>query len=151
MRYGGTCALVMTRVMIASTRGGCKCCWRQYAEGMSDRNARIVYSTASGRTCPTCGWPATDCKCSSRSSRDATVPARIVAKLRTEKKGRGGKTVTVVYDLPRNQAFLDDLAGELKRACGAGGTVVENTVEIQGDLRDRIHALLTKKGWTVKG
>lgn len=118
---------------------------------MSDRNARIVYSTAAGRTCPTCGWPADDCKCSSRSSRDVPVPARIVAKLRTEKKGRGGKTVTVVYDLPVNQAFLKELAGELKRACGAGGAVVENTVEIQGDLRDRIHGLLTKKGWTVKG
>lgn len=118
---------------------------------MSDRNARIVYSTTSGRTCPTCGWPSIDCKCSSQAARDTPLPSRIVAKLRTEKKGRGGKTVTVVYDLPQNKAFLKDLAGELKRACGAGGAVVENTIEIQGDLRDRIHALLTKKGWFVKG
>ena len=118
---------------------------------MSDRNTRIVYSTASGRTCPTCGWPAADCKCSSQSTRTVPLPTRIVAKLRTEKKGRGGKTVTVVYDLPKNQAFLKDLAGELKRACGAGGAVVENTVEIQGELRDRVHSLLTKKGWIVKG
>jgi translation initiation factor 1 len=118
---------------------------------MSDRNARIVYSTAKGRTCPTCGWPLDDCKCSSQSKRDAPLPTRVVAKLRTEKTGRGGKTVTVVYDLPQNQAFLKDLAGELKRACGAGGAVVENTVEIQGELRDRIHTLLTKKGWIVKG
>ncbi len=124
---------------------------RVYAERMSEGNARIVYSTASGRTCPTCGWPATDCKCSSQSKRDAPLPTRIVAKLRTEKKGRGGKTVTVVYELPQNQSFLKALAGELKRACGAGGAVVENTVEIQGELRDRIHALLTKKGWIVKG
>jgi len=57
----------------------------------------------------------------------------------------------VIYDLPRNQPFLKALAGELKRACGAGGSVVENTVEIQGDLRDRIRAVLEKKGWTVKG
>jgi translation initiation factor 1 len=83
--------------------------------------------------------------------RDAPLPARIVAKLRMEKRGRGGKTVTVVYDLPENQAFLKELAGELKRACGSGGAVAENTVEIQGDLRDRIRALLTGKGWTVKG
>ena len=68
-----------------------------------------------------------------------------------EKKGRGGKSVTVVYDLPENQTFLKDLAGELKRACGAGGAVAENSIEIQGDLRDRIRALLTQKGWTVKG
>src|SRR5215471_16147801 len=123
----------------------------EYADWMSDRNARIVYSTAEGRTCPTCGWPVDSCKCSSQSKRDATLPARIVAKLRTEKTGRGGKIVTVVYDLPQNQAFLKELAGELKRACGAGGTVVENTVEVQGELRDRIRTLLTKKGWTVRG
>ncbi len=83
--------------------------------------------------------------------RDEPLPARIVAKLRTEKKGRKGKTVTVVYGLPRNRAFLKDIAGELKRACGAGGAVVEHTVEIQGDLRDRVRDVLTKKGWTVKG
>ena len=68
-----------------------------------------------------------------------------------EKKGRGGKTVTVVYDLPQNQVFLKDLASELKRACGTGGAVAENSIEIQGDLRDRIRDVLQKKGWTVKG
>jgi translation initiation factor 1 len=118
---------------------------------MSDRNARTVYSTASGSICPTCGWPTRDCKCSSRFGRDEGIPSKIVAKLRVEKSGRSGKTVSVVYDLPKNAAFLRDLASELKRACGAGGTVVENTVEIQGDLRDRIRVVLTKKGWTVKG
>jgi len=119
------------------------------AVGMS--NARTVYSTATGGVCPTCGWPQRDCKCSTQFARDEAVPARIIAKLRMEKKGRGGKTVTVVYDLPNNAAFLKDLAGELKRACGTGGAVVENTVEIQGDLRDRVRDVLTKKGYTVKG
>lgn len=118
---------------------------------MSDRNARTVYSTASGSICPTCGWPTRDCKCSSQFARDQSVPAKIVAKLRVEKSGRGGKTVTVIDDLPNNQAFLKELASELKRACGAGGAVVEHGVEIQGDLRDRIRAVLEKKGWTVKG
>jgi translation initiation factor 1 len=118
---------------------------------MSDHNARTVYSTGKGSICPTCGWPVNDCKCSSRFTKDQPLPSKIVARLRLEKSGRGGKTVTVVYDLPSNQAFLKDLAGELKRACGAGGAVVENGVEIQGDLRDRIRSLLAKKGWTVKG
>jgi translation initiation factor 1 len=118
---------------------------------MSDRNARPVYSTGAGSLCKKCGWPARDCKCSSRSNRDDPVPPRIVAKLRMEKAGRGGKTVTVVYDLPRNEAFLKELASELKRACGTGGAVVENTIEIQGDLRDRVRALLANKGWAVKG
>jgi len=118
---------------------------------MNDRNARTVYSTATGSICPKCGWPERDCKCSSQFARDEPLPTRIVAKLRMEKKGRGGKVVTVVYDLPQNQTFLKDLAGELKRACGAGGAVSDNTVEIQGDLRDRIRATLEKKGWIVKG
>jgi translation initiation factor 1 len=118
---------------------------------MTERNARPVYSTGTGRTCPTCGWPADDCHCSSAFARDEAVPARVVAKLRMEKAGRGGKTVTVVFDLPRNQAFLKELAGELKRTCGSGGAVVENTVEVQGEHRDRVRALLQKKGWTVKG
>ena len=110
-----------------------------------------MYSTGAGRVCPTCGWPTRDCKCSLQFVRDEPLPARIVAKLRMERTGRAGKTVTVVYDLPKNQPFLKDLVRELKRACGAGGAVVENTVEIQGDLRDRIRGVLAKKGWTVKG
>jgi translation initiation factor 1 len=74
-----------------------------------------------------------------------------VAKLRIEKAGRGGKTVTVVDGLPRNRAFVKELAGELKRACGAGGNAVADHVEIQGDHRVALRALLGSKGWIVKG
>jgi translation initiation factor 1 len=118
---------------------------------MSDRYSRTVYSTATAGTCPTCGWPQRDCKCSTQFAREQPLPAKIVAKLRVEKKGRGGKTVTVVYDLPENTAFLKELAGELKRACGTGGSVAGRAVEIQGDQRDRVRDVLLKKGWTVKG
>lgn len=112
---------------------------------------RIVYSTGVGKMCPGCGWPVKDCKCSSKRSADQAVPGRIVAKLRVEKKGRGGKTVTVVYDLPQNAAFLKELAQELKRACGTGGAVADDTIELQGDLRDRVREYLARKGWQVKG
>lgn len=100
--------------------------------------------------CPRCGWPERDCKCS-RKPAPAPVPARVVAKLRLEKQGRGGKSVTVVYDLPNDEKFLKELGQELKRACGTGGAVAAGTIELQGDLRDRVRELLTKKGWTVKG
>jgi translation initiation factor 1 len=79
------------------------------------------------------------------------MPVRVVAKLRVEKAGRGGKAVTVVYDLPRNAEFLRSLARELKQACGSGGTVRDDGIEIQGDLRDRVRALLLTKGFGVKG
>ena len=78
------------------------------------------------------------------------MPARIIAKLRMEKKGRGGKTVTIVYGLPRNAVFLKELSQELKRACGTGGAVVDDTIELQGELRDRVRAFLTRKGIAVK-
>ena len=74
-----------------------------------------------------------------------------MAKLRVEKAGRGGKTVTVVYDLPRNAAFLKELCADLKRTCGTGGAVAEDTVELQGDHRDRLRALLRQRGFVVKG
>lgn len=118
---------------------------------MSRDNSRPVYSTAAGRLCPTCGWPERDCRCSSQFAKAQAVPAKVVAKLRLEKAGRGGKTVTVVYDLPDNQAFLEDLAAELKRTCGVGGAVAGTTVELQGDQLARVRPLLAKKGWTVKG
>ena len=114
-------------------------------------NSRLVYSTDSGTMCPGCGRPATDCRCGGMRQGHEPVPVRVVAKLRLEKAGRGGKSVTVVYDLPRNAAFLKELCQELKRACGVGGAVRDDAVELQGDLRDRLRDLLVKKGVGVKG
>ena len=119
---------------------------------MTDRdNSRPVYSTGAGRLCKGCGWPEPDCRCSRRGRGDEPVPARAVAKLRLEKKGRAGKSVTVVYGLPRNTALLQELTAELKRACGTGGTILEDGVELQGDLRDRVRDALQKRGFVVKG
>lgn len=79
------------------------------------------------------------------------MPARITVKLRVEKAGRGGKTVTVVDGLPRNAAFVKTLAAELRAVCGAGGTAREGRVEVQGDQRERLRTVLGGEGWTVKG
>jgi translation initiation factor 1 len=119
---------------------------------MTDRGkGRLVYSTGIGSICPGCGWPERDCKCSSNNAPRESIPDRVVAKLRMEKKGRGGKTVTVVYNLPNNAVFLKDLCAELKRACGTGGAVDAGAIELQGDLRDRVREALMKKGFLVKG
>jgi translation initiation factor 1 len=115
-------------------------------------NFRTVYSTGTDGKCPVCGWPQRSCACSTqkRPSHEP-LPARIVAKLRVEKKGRGGKTVTVVYDLPRNDAFLKELGARLKRECGTGGAVTETGIELQGEMRDRVRVILQGLGYTVKG
>ena len=117
----------------------------------ANQNSRLVYSTSTGGKCPKCGWPQRDCQCSQRRAGNATVPERVVAKLRVEKKGRRGKTFTVVYDLPSNDAFLKDLGQRLKRACGTGGAIADGTIELQGDLRERVRPFLEGLGYIVKG
>jgi len=108
-----------------------------------------VFSTDLRKVCPRCGWPEANCHCSVAGEEE--IPARIIARLRISKAGRRGKTVTVIESLPRNREFLRECLRELKKACGSGGAVRENTLEIQGDHRERLRVLLKKKGWTVKG
>jgi translation initiation factor 1 len=117
---------------------------------MKDRdNVRTVYSSAAGKICRGCGQPERGCRCHQAASE--LVPVRPVAKLRVERAGRGGKTVTVVFGLPNNAAFLKELTTDLKKACGTGGTATEDGVELQGDLRDRVRERLIAKGFGVKG
>jgi translation initiation factor 1 len=115
----------------------------------SGKRRGTVFSTEAGRTCPKCGWPTRNCRCS--TGVEQAVPDRIVARLRIEKAGRRGKTVTVIESLPRNSKFLKELTTELKRACATGGKTIEDRIEIQGDHRDRLRVLLKAKGWVVKG
>ena len=117
---------------------------------MSPEKGRLVYSTGRGRVCGKCGWPADDCHCAAALAGAEAVPAKIVAKLRLENRA-SGKSVTVVDGLPDNRTFLEELAKELKKACGTGGHVGETSVELQGDQRERLRDLLAKKGWAVKG
>lgn len=116
---------------------------------MTDR-PRIVYSTDKGEVCPRCGWPVKQCVCSSTRATES-VPTKVVAKLRMEKSGRGGKVVTVIDGLPNNADFLKTLATELKQLCGTGGAVRDGAIELQGDRRDRLRPHLASKGFTVKG
>ena len=78
-------------------------------------------------------------------------PEETCLKLRIEKKGRGGKAVTVVYELPDNQPYFKKLLKELKNFCGTGGSQKESTLEIQGDQREKVRDFLTKKGFKTKG
>src|SRR5438876_7176143 len=73
-----------------------------------------------------------------------------VVRLGRETKGRRGKGVTTVSDVPLDEAGLRELAALLKQRCGTGGTVREGTIEIQGDQRDRLAAVLEGMGYRVK-
>jgi translation initiation factor 1 len=78
------------------------------------------------------------------------VPDDGVVRIFRDRGNRGGKVVTVVRGLRERGAALDALAAELKRLCGAGGTVKDGVVEIQGDHRERVAGKLRALGHTVK-
>lgn len=66
-----------------------------------------------------------------------------------EVSGRGGKGVSVILGLPLGASELDALGTALKRHCGAGGTVRNGVIEIQGDHRDRLVAELRRLGYAA--
>jgi len=112
-----------------------------------DRAGGLVYSTDSGRMCPYCRQPLAQCAC--RQVPPAAAGDGVVRVAR-EKKGRGGKTVTLVRGLALESPALLAMARQLKAACGSGGTVVDGVVEIQGDHVERVMAALQGHGFTVK-
>lgn len=73
-----------------------------------------------------------------------------MVRLHRETKGRGGKAVTLVKGLPLGGDKLKSLATQLKRKCGVGGAIKDNTIEIQGDQRELLKEELEKLGYTVK-
>lgn len=114
---------------------------------------RLVYTTdpTANKKCGKCKNLISECECTF----EEVLPEVISAKIRIEKKGRGGKIVTVIYDLPRVEKFLKDLTKTIKQALGCGGTfeITENygLIEVQGEKKDEVKDLLIKKGLIVKG
>jgi translation initiation factor 1 len=106
----------------------------------------LVFSTEQGRMCPDCREPLADCRCD-----EVEAPAGDgVVRVSRETKGRQGKGVTLISGIPLAGSELKAYAKLLKARCGTGGTVKDGVVEIQGDQRDTLVALLKAKGWTVK-
>jgi translation initiation factor 1 len=106
-------------------------------------NSRLVYSTDDG-----------DQRSRSAGSRTARQPVQPqppadgIVRVFRETSGRRGKIVTVVRGLPSREAAA--VAGDLKRLCGAGGSLKEGAVEIQGDHRDKVATHLRASGYEVK-
>ena len=107
--------------------------------------SRLVYSTVGGRVRPPDERPITP----DRPAAKSVVPNDGVIRVFRERGGRNGKVVTVVRGLPSGAA-LPALAADLKRLCGAGGTVKGGALEIQGDHRERLAERLREQGYPVK-
>ena len=103
-----------------------------------NKSNKLVYSTESGSIKE------------AETSQEISGPAGKIIKMKREVKGRGGKTVTTLdgFNLRENQ--LQQLAAELKRYCGSGGSVKGGLIIIQGDQRQKIEIYLNSKGYTVK-
>lgn len=103
---------------------------------MSNKESRLVYSTDTGRV------------------KEESLPQETIGdgnvRVRSEKKGRGGKTVTVITGLPLAGNELKAYAKVLKKRCGGGGAVKDGAIELQGDHVDVMVAHLIKEGYDAK-
>ena len=95
--------------------------------------------------CPKCHQLKSTCTCKPEAPSKATI-----VRVGRETKGRGGKGVTIISDLPLDESDLAELATKLKTRLGTGGTVKDGRIEIQGDHRDRIVAELEGMGYRAK-
>ena len=107
----------------------------------------LVYSTEGGRMCPACRMPVAQCACAQVK---AVAAAGGIIRVSRETKVRAGKGVTVIRGLALEPAALNELGKRLKAACGAGGTVKDGAIEIQGDHRDAVIESLARQGWAAR-
>jgi translation initiation factor 1 len=114
----------------------------------SSANGGLVYSTEGGRMCPGCRHALSACTC---KAAPAAAPAGDgIARVSRQTKGRGGKAVTLVKGLALGGDALAALGKQLRTACGAGGTVKDGVIEVQGDHCDQVMAALEKQGHRAK-
>lgn len=108
-----------------------------------------VYSTDQGKICPRCNNPTTNCSCKQQklSGRD---DGDGIIRIRRETKGRKGAGVTIIDGLTLENDELKQLVKKIKQTCSSGGAIKDGSVEVQGEHREKIKALLEKAGYTVK-
>ena len=109
---------------------------------MTDPNSRLVYSTE--EVIPRKGKPAVG------NTPTPADPSKCRAIVRLDRKGRGGKTVTVLEGLQLSEEDSEKLLKRLKTKFGTGGAVKNGSLEVQGDHCDGIIAELGKMGYSPK-
>ncbi len=106
---------------------------------MADEKSRLVYSTGEA-------IPGKDN--SSKKALQITIPPALQrVSVRLDRKGRGGKSVTLIEGLRMSDKDREILLKQLKTRLGTGGTLKNDTLEIQGDQRNVIMALLQGMGY----
>ena len=90
--------------------------------------------------CPKCSLPKELCICEQISKEETVIKVKI-------QKRRYGRKVTVIEGLDANEIDLHDLLSKLKSANACGGTIKNNTLELQGDHRRKVRKLLIKWGF----
>lgn len=99
--------------------------------------------------CEVCGQLESECSCPPPEPH-RVPPEKQTARLALEKR-KGGRQVTVVRGLATEGHDLAGLLSKLKLGCGAGGTLKEDLLEIQGDQVDRVREMLLELGYKVRG
>ena len=101
-------------------------------------------------------FAALDIQCEAKDLEPQKVTPKVrhtSCSIRLEKKGRAGKQVTVLYSFEPVLELVEmmNLLSDIKKAIGSGGTVKEDTLELQGDKRRQVADFLNQKNFRVKG
>jgi len=99
--------------------------------------------------CERCGELEENCTCPP-PPKQFLAPEKQTARLAVEKRKKG-KVVTVIRGLSPEENDMPGLLAKLKNACGAGGTIKEDLLEIQGEHLDRTRQLLSGIGYRIRG
>jgi len=99
-------------------------------------------------TCEHCGKPHGECDCPRGADGKVKLPRDQSPRVHRER--RRGKWTTVVTGLDPVATDLKGMLKGLKASLGAGGTVTEDGLEVQGDHRDVIVAILRERGYAAK-
>ena len=116
-----------------------------YTDGMQEKNSKLVYSTDRGGSLKGKDLPVE----TPRETAPALALQRVTVRL--DRKARGGKSVSVIEGLRMSGKDQENLLKGLKSRLGTGGTARDSgAIEIQGDHRDAIMAVLEKMGFRPK-